>query len=364
MGRKHMAMGALFALGTALVACGGGASSLSEDDFIDELNDLCSDVRDDLEDIDIPDRQDFREVEDFAEEAIEILEDGIASLEEIAPPSDLEDDYDDLIAAAEDQLAAAQDLAEAAADEDQDAVDDAFADLFSSNADFADVGADLDADDCSVGTEEPSTTDAPTTDPSVPETTDGTVPPTTVPATTGTTAPPVTEPVVTMPVNTEPPMTMPSVTSGPTGSVTELDIVGFFAPPPGYTFEASSQFVEYVDSIANDPALGPVSSALGVVNVIDGSGNVAGELWILFTSDGYQLGADEDAGLAWLNWVGEGEVSFSDYVTAAGTVGYLSDFGNGNVAFGTIAGPFGIGLYGTSSLDVDGIIDGLFAANA
>src|SRR5690606_16363756 len=130
-------------------------------------------------------------------------------------------------------------------------------------------------DDGPSGTDPPDTTagsdttQAPTTD--APSTTVATTPASTAPPST---APASTAPPLTMPVNTEPPMTMPTVPNTPAGTITELNIASEFAPPAGYTFSAVPGGIDtWIDDIAADRALGPVTSQLGAVQVFDSAGN-------------------------------------------------------------------------------------------
>lgn len=350
MGRKQIAIGALIALSSTLVACGGGGgSALSEDDFLDELDDICADVARDLDDLDAPSEGDFGELEDFAEEAVEILQDGVERLGEISPPDDLLDGFDDLVDAAEDQLAAANDLVEAAADEDEDAIEEIYGDLESASTDFNEAADDLGADDC-IDEEEPATTDPPTTDGTAPGTTGG--------------RPASTAPVVSAPRNTEPPLTMPPATA-PVGSVSELDVLNEFVPPIDYTFEAlaAGTLDDLIDQISSNPDLGPVTSEFGAATVVDESGQYVATLFILYTSPDFELADDDAAADAWLDLVAEEEVSSMEYTTANGVFGYLSDFGDGTGAFGTILGSFGIAVFGDEGFDIDGVVDGLISAN-
>ena len=64
------------AVSLALVACGGGdgGGSLSEDDFVDELADICGDVSKDLDRIEFPADEDY---EAFAKDVLEVYQDAL-----------------------------------------------------------------------------------------------------------------------------------------------------------------------------------------------------------------------------------------------------------------------------------------------
>jgi hypothetical protein len=136
-----VAAGALLAGG-----CGGGDDRLSEDEFRQQANDICTDVNDQLEGIEQPSTPD--EVGAFVSEAIPVLESGLDRLHELNPPEDLEDDYDRFLAEADKSVPAARKLQQAAEDQDPDALQDAVAEGDAADQRSDDIARDLGLTGC------------------------------------------------------------------------------------------------------------------------------------------------------------------------------------------------------------------------
>lgn len=139
----------LGALAVVAVGCGGGSSRLSEDDFLDQFDDACNQADEDIQDLDSPESGNFDQQKDVFEEAKGIIDDALADFEDITPPEDLQDEYDDAIAALEDGQDVLDDLIAAAEDEDQDEIDDLGGDYTETVDDFRSAVDDL-GSECSV----------------------------------------------------------------------------------------------------------------------------------------------------------------------------------------------------------------------
>ncbi len=126
------------------VGCGGDDSSdessseeeeaaepLSEDEFLEQFEEACSAIDDELEDL--PDPESYEDIIELAPQASEIATEGIETLQDIVPPEDLADDVDELLGLLEDRLELNEDLVTAAEDEDDEAIQE-----------IVDEGEDLD----------------------------------------------------------------------------------------------------------------------------------------------------------------------------------------------------------------------------
>lgn len=248
MKRTGRTAASLMATALLIAACGGsgGSKTLSEDDFIDELNSICKSADRAISRLDFEDRG-------FFDDVLEEMQNASDELADLKPPADLENDYNDFADNLEDTIKATEDLRDAVDDEDQDATADASDDLTNLGEDADDIADDLGAEDCigvgnvGGGTDDttPDTTEdttEDTTDDTTENTTDDTTEETTAntpleidptipttPATSATTPP--TQSTVTPSTATE--MTAPGGGSGD-GLATEID--GAWAPPSGWTW--------------------------------------------------------------------------------------------------------------------------------
>ena len=109
-----------------LAACGGGDASserLSEEEFREQANAICTDYNEQIVDLGSPASPE--DIPDFVERGIPIIEEGIAKLRELNPPEELADDYDRMLDETEKTIPVARQLSKAAADEDAEAVQEA-----------------------------------------------------------------------------------------------------------------------------------------------------------------------------------------------------------------------------------------------
>jgi len=261
-----------------VAACGGddGPSRLSEDDFVDELNDLCADVGDELDAIELP--EDNEAAVDFADEVGEIYADAREQLGELRPPEDLQEDYEAFVETVDRQIETLGDLRTAAEDDDDDEVADLFDELIEAGEEQDELALDLDAPECSSTSDEPTDTTPDTTPDSAPGTTEGTTPET-VPATTAaptTTRPPLTLPP-TLPPQTVPATLPPETTALPADGFDVVDLTAIFNAPAGTQLVRSEPAAEqtFVEIIRAVPALATNLSEMGVAAIVDDVGPIA-----------------------------------------------------------------------------------------
>lgn len=252
----------------AMAGCGGsdGPSTLSEDDFVDEMADICKDTERDLDRIDEP--QSVSDLEDSAAEAVDILTETRERLSEIVPPEDLAADFEDFVDNVDDQIAAMEDLQKAGKDDDEDAANEAGEELGRLSEKRIDLGEDLGVDDCAIDedADEPTVTEPPVT-----------APPDTTPLTLPVTVPPQTVPPATAPPATAPPLTAPPVTEAPAvGQLfSVVDLSTIFVGPPGFTLVNSDPAAAqgFIDIVAGIPELNNGISEMGVGVLLDDTGD-------------------------------------------------------------------------------------------
>ncbi|MCX6519676.1 MAG: hypothetical protein NTZ21_03330 [Actinobacteria bacterium] len=249
----------------ALAACGGGdgGGALSEDDFVDELTDICGDVSKDLDRIEFPADEDYAA---FAKDVLAVYEDGLGRLQAIgAAPESLAKDFEDFIAVLEDQVDEIEQLGKAA---DGDEALKSFDQLTKLSDEQSEIAQDLDVADCDPN-------DGADTATTVAETTPATAP--------ATTAAPIALPTTVVPVTI--PETIPATapaTAPPAGSRFEiLDLTTRFIAPDGFYLEAGTPTQGTLDLIAAMPELNEKLLSIGVATLKDSSDNSdVADIWI------------------------------------------------------------------------------------
>ena len=255
------------AVSLALVACGGGdgGGSLSEDDFVDELADICGDVSKDLDRIEFPADEDY---EAFAKDVLEVYQDALGRLGEINAPESLAKDYEDFIAVLEDQVDEIEQLGKAA---DGDEALQSFDQMTKLSDEQSEIAQDLDVAECDPN-------DGADTATTVAETTPATTP--------ATTAAPIALPTTVVPVVPETtPATAPAtvpVTEPPAGPRFEiLDLTARFIAPDGFYLEAGTPTQGTLDLIASMPELNEKLLSIGVATLKDSSDNSdVADIWL------------------------------------------------------------------------------------
>lgn len=275
MNRRRMASAAAAAVlgfsGVGLAGCGGGGSStLSVDEFVDELSDICNDTEKDLDDLTFP--EDAAGTEQFAGDVIEIYTEAKERLSGLNPPDDLARDFTDFKDVVDDELKLLGDLEDAGKDEDEAEIAEILGRFEKFDEERTSIAEDLDVDDCTSDDSEPTdTTTADTTPASTtpaatttPETTPSTLPPT--PLTLPSTLPPATVPAVTEPATT--------------GQLfTVIDVATDFSAPAGFTLQSKTPDQATLDAVtASD--LNVLMESFGVATLIDDEGTEVADVWV------------------------------------------------------------------------------------
>jgi hypothetical protein len=112
------------AMGLAAAGCGGGDDRLTREELIEEADATCADFDQQIEEIEEP--QSLDDVERYVQEVRPIVEDGTNELAELEPPEELEDEYEDWIAAMRSSVDQFDELEEAAASGDEQRIQEVF----------------------------------------------------------------------------------------------------------------------------------------------------------------------------------------------------------------------------------------------
>jgi hypothetical protein len=105
------------ALGLAAAGCGGGGDRLSREELIEEADATCAEFDQQIEEVQEPESLD--DIERYVQEIRPIVEEGTDELEALEPPEELQDEYDDWIAATRSGIDRFDELEEAAASGDE-----------------------------------------------------------------------------------------------------------------------------------------------------------------------------------------------------------------------------------------------------
>ncbi len=254
MKRNRLLGVSLAVMALAASACSdSGTKTLSEDDFIGQMEDICRTAKRDIQDVDTSDPSSVSDI-------VDIIQTGLDDLNKLKPPKALANDFGDFVDNLDDQLNEAQDLADAIDAGDQDAAQKAADNLTELSADGDQIAEDLGADRCvGVGggdtptdsTEATDTTDVADTT----ESTDATDDTVTVPATDDTT-PNTPLPIDSTPV-TQPPTDMTQPPPNPDATGEALDASQVWTAPDGYEWGALTDLAGVITP-STDPVLGPV----------------------------------------------------------------------------------------------------------
>jgi hypothetical protein len=291
-GRSMTALAIAAIMGLAACGGGGGSSSLSEDDFIDEVNDLCAEAGDDLDSIDSPTSVD--DVGDFAADTAGVFESLREDLGEISPPEDSAEDFADALDAIDEIVSLLGDLEEASADGDDGEIGSISDDLGGLSEDLTGLAEDLGVDDCIFdddADDPPATTPEETTA----ETTAETAAPTTAaaPVTLPPTVPPATAPPATTPPATAPPATAAPETAPPdSGPLFEIvDLTTVFNDPFDFVMVDTGMdtALPFIEAVAAIPILNIGIDEMGVAALIDSFGDSIGTLVVGISLEGFGM---------------------------------------------------------------------------
>ena len=105
------------AMALAAAGCGGGGDRLTREELIDEADATCAEFDQRVEEVDEPESLD--DIERYVQEIRPIVEEGTDELDALEPPEELQDEYDDWIAATRSGVDRFDELEEAAASGDE-----------------------------------------------------------------------------------------------------------------------------------------------------------------------------------------------------------------------------------------------------
>lgn len=267
MKRTRLVTGSMVVLALTAAACGSsGPKTLSEDDFISQMDSICRTADRAINKLDPSDSGYYGDITD-------LIQTGLDDFAELKAPKTLQSDFDDFTANLDDQLTQFEKLTKALKNDDTEAANNAIEKLTALSADGDDLADSIGAEKCvGVGSDgsAPVTTDTADTEP---DTTDSAPDTTTADTTEDTTEDTVT-PNTPLPIDTSPDttvvMTAPPSTTGSTGGgVTAGDASDGFSPIDGYSWGTLDDITATVTP-TDDPVLGPVLSGY-YVGVMDSS---------------------------------------------------------------------------------------------
>ena len=105
------------AMGLAAAGCGGGDDRLTREELIEEADATCTEFDQRVDEVDEPESLD--DIERYVQEIRPIVEEGTDELDALEPPEELQDEYDDWIAATRSGVDRFDELEEAAASGDE-----------------------------------------------------------------------------------------------------------------------------------------------------------------------------------------------------------------------------------------------------
>jgi uncharacterized phage infection (PIP) family protein YhgE len=111
---------AITATALALGGCGGGnggGEELTAEEFRQEADAICAEFEGRLDELGTPESLD--DLQSFVSEAVPIIEEGNAQLQELNPPDELQEQWDQVMEINDEQLQTVRDLREAVEEGDQ-----------------------------------------------------------------------------------------------------------------------------------------------------------------------------------------------------------------------------------------------------
>jgi hypothetical protein len=105
------------AIGFAAAGCGGGDDRLTREELVEEADATCAEFDQRVDEVDEPESLD--DIERYVQEIRPIVEEGTDELDALEPPEELQDEYDDWIAATRSGVDRFDELEEAAASGDE-----------------------------------------------------------------------------------------------------------------------------------------------------------------------------------------------------------------------------------------------------
>jgi hypothetical protein len=254
MKRTRLVTGSLVVLTLTAAACGSsGPKTLSEGDFVTQMNAICRTADRSLNKLDPSDKSFFTDITD-------VIQTGLDDFGKLKPPKSLKADFDDYTANLDDQLTQFEKLGKAVKSGDTAAQTKANDKLTKLSTDGDDLATSLGADKCvGVGSGEGGSVTTDTTADTASDTTavpDTTTPETSVETTTGTVTPNTPLPIDTTP-DTVPMMTVPPSTTSSSGGVQAGDASTGFSPIDGYSW-GTLEDIASTQTPSDDPVIGPL----------------------------------------------------------------------------------------------------------
>jgi hypothetical protein len=138
----------ILAAGVAALTGCGGEDRLSNEEFQERANAICSKYNDEIE---AATPSSPEEIEGSIDEMIALIEQGLEELRALNPPEDVEDEYNQMLDATSEGIPAARELGDAAAENDTAGIEAALADLESAGQKSDEIASDLGLDQCASG---------------------------------------------------------------------------------------------------------------------------------------------------------------------------------------------------------------------
>ena len=255
MKRTHFVTGSMAVIALTLASCGSsGPKTLSEDDFITQMNAVCKTADRAIKKLDPTDKS-------FFTDASDIIDTGLEDFGKLKPPKSVQSDFDDYVSNLEDIQTQIEKLGKAVKNEDNDAAQTASDKIDKLNSDNNDLADSIGADRCVDVGDAGATTDTTTVETTEPETTEPAT--TDAPETTGapetTDAPDTTDtPNTPLSIDTTPDTESSTVvTSGTGGGVVASDASIEFQAITGYTWGTLEDVPGSVTP-TDDPVIGPL----------------------------------------------------------------------------------------------------------
>jgi len=253
MKRNRLMTASIVVMALAAASCGSDApKTLSEDDFVTEMNSVCRTADRAIAKLDNTD-------DGYIGDIIDIVQTGYDDLSALTPPKALADDFNDFTANLDDQLTQFGKLDKAVKNEDADAAQTASDKLDKLSADSDDLADSIGASKCvgvGSGSEVTPTTDSVSPDTTEPPTTDA---PETTLDTTADTTENTTDDTVTpntpLPIDTTVDTVTPNTQSG--SGVVASDASTEFQPITGYTW-GTLEDIPGTLTPTDDAVLGPI----------------------------------------------------------------------------------------------------------
>jgi hypothetical protein len=140
---------ALSAAALVLGGCGGGdggGEDLTADEFRQQADAICAEFEGRLDELGTP--ESLEDLQNFVSEAVPIIEEGNAQLQELDPPDELQEQWDQAMEINNEQLETVRDLREAVEEGDQARMQELLQAGNEANQESDRLAAELGLEDC------------------------------------------------------------------------------------------------------------------------------------------------------------------------------------------------------------------------